>query len=218
MGRSALLADSQGNLRADRGSYLMFTCLPCRKRSEAIHHLPDQVQIRWHARKNQDARHVPEVCGPLSEEPGPQPSQGLPGSTVLPVAARRWVLAGNTFWHARWDTLRQLHQHLPSRWWKNQSRTKISLRSTRSDTMRSKLSSKPISSALSRGPVRMASSGKGFHPKASLMKSICRFIQRSAPEPCAKKSITWWLILCIATPRAWRTRSSALQCAWFRRS
>src|SRR3954462_5762435 len=43
MGRSALLADSQGNLRGDRGSYLMFTCLPCRKRSEAIHHLPDQV-------------------------------------------------------------------------------------------------------------------------------------------------------------------------------
>src|SRR3954464_8727401 len=170
MGRSAHLADSQGNLRADRGSYLMFTCLPCRKRFEASITFLIRYRSGGTPARTKTRGHVPEVCGLLSEEPGPQPSQGLPGSTVLPVAACRWVLAGNTFWHARWDTLRQQHQHLPSRWRKNQSRTKISLKSTRGDMMRSKLSSKPISSALSRGPVRMASSGKGFHPKASLMK------------------------------------------------
>jgi hypothetical protein len=28
---------------------------------------------------------------------------GLP-ALVLPVNARRWVLADNTFWHARWDS------------------------------------------------------------------------------------------------------------------
>jgi hypothetical protein len=28
---------------------------------------------------------------------------------VLPVDTRQWVLADNTFWHARWDLLRQQH-------------------------------------------------------------------------------------------------------------
>ena len=53
--------------------------------------------------------------------------------------------------------------------------------------MRSKLSSKPISSALSRGPVTTASGGRGSHPKALLTTSTCTYCQRSAPEPCARK-------------------------------
>jgi hypothetical protein len=32
-----------------------------------------------------------------------QQSRKPPGSSVLPVTARRWVLTDNTFWHARWD-------------------------------------------------------------------------------------------------------------------
>jgi hypothetical protein len=37
---------------------------------------------------------------------------GLP-SLVLPVDTRQWVLADNTFWHARWDLLRQQRQLSP---------------------------------------------------------------------------------------------------------
>jgi hypothetical protein len=55
----------------------------------------------------------------MANEPQPQgvcelqgrriKAPGLP-ALVLTVNARRWVLADNTFWHARWDLLRQQRQ------------------------------------------------------------------------------------------------------------
>jgi hypothetical protein len=33
---------------------------------------------------------------------------------MLPVDTHRWILADNTFWHARWDLLHQQHQLPPS--------------------------------------------------------------------------------------------------------
>src|SRR3954466_240465 len=120
-------------------------------------------------RKNQDAARVGRLRAVVRGTRTPA-VLGASRLFVLLVAARRWVLAGNTFWHARWDVLQQLHQHLQLRWRTNSSRTKISLKSTISDMMILRLSSKPISSALSREPVHMALGGKGFHPKAFLMK------------------------------------------------
>src|SRR3954466_2220452 len=103
-------------------------------------------------RKNQDAARVGRLRAVVRGTKTPA-VLGTSRLFVLLVAARRWVLAGNTFWHARWDLLQQLHRHLQLRWRTNHSRTKISLKSTRSDMMRLKLSSKSTSSALSRGPI-----------------------------------------------------------------
>src|SRR3954471_19306160 len=91
MGRSALLADSQGNLRADRGSYLMFTCLPCRKQFGAIHHLPDQVARLQEPRRAGRAGRLRAVVRGTRTPAVP----GTSRLSVLLVAARRWVLAGN---------------------------------------------------------------------------------------------------------------------------
>src|SRR4051812_37836130 len=85
MGRSALLADSQGNLRADRGSYLMFTCLPCRKQS-------DQVARPQEPRRAGRAGRLRAVVRGTRTPAVP----GTSRLSVLLVAARRWVLAGNT--------------------------------------------------------------------------------------------------------------------------
>src|SRR4051812_20625350 len=86
MGRSALLADSQGNLRADRGSYLMFTCLPCRKQS-------DQVARPQEPRRAGRAGRLRAVVRGTRTPAVP----GTSRLSVLLVAARRWVLAGNWY-------------------------------------------------------------------------------------------------------------------------
>jgi hypothetical protein len=53
--------------------------------------------------------------------------------------------------------------------------------------MRSRLSLKPISSALLRGPATTASGGRGSHLKALSMKWIYLPLQRSAPELYARR-------------------------------
>jgi hypothetical protein len=65
--------------------------------------------------------------------------------------------------------------------------------------MRSKPSSKPISSGLLRGPATTASGGRGSRPKALSMEWIYLSHRKSAPELYAKKSTTWYLNLCIGT-------------------
>src|SRR3954462_12027768 len=98
MGRSALLADSQSRSGLVFNVYMLTI-------QETIGGNSPPFLIRYRsggtpARTNAWAR-CQKTCGPLSEEPGPQPSQGLPGS---PRVARRrspvGVLAGDTFWHA----------------------------------------------------------------------------------------------------------------------
>ena len=99
-----------------------------------------------------------------------QQSWKPPGSSCLSVAdSQVTVLAGNTFWHARWDPLRKHHQ-LPACRRDAQSHTRSFLRIISRSTMRSRLSSKPSSSALSRERAREVSSGKGSHLKALSMK------------------------------------------------
>src|SRR4051812_18334355 len=97
MGRSALLADSQSRSGLVFNVY-MFTM------QETIGGNSPPFLIRYRsggtpARTNAWAR-CQKTCGPLTEEPGPQPSQGLPGSPRVappPLAGggfgRRHILA-----------------------------------------------------------------------------------------------------------------------------
>jgi hypothetical protein len=61
------------------------------------------------------------------------------------------------------------------------------LLNTSRNTIRSRLSSKPISSALSRRPAITVLGGKDFHLKALLMAWICPPLPKIVPELCAKK-------------------------------
>jgi hypothetical protein len=65
------------------------------------------------------------------------------------------------------------------------------LMNTSRNSMRSKPSSKPISSGLLRGPATTASGGRGSHPKALSMEWIYLSRRKNAPELYAKKSTTW---------------------------
>src|ERR1043165_3427193 len=112
LSRSAGKPESRS--RADRGSNLMFTCLPCRKLAEQSITFLTRYRSGGTPLHHQDA--CTGSCGPLSEEPGPTSSPGSLPALVLLVAARRWVLAGNTFWHARWDNQQRFHRHLKLRW------------------------------------------------------------------------------------------------------
>jgi hypothetical protein len=59
--------------------------------------------------------------------------------------------------------------------------------STNRDMMKSRLNSKPTSSALLKGLATMVSGGKGFHPKVPLMEWICLPHLRTVPELYGKK-------------------------------
>src|SRR5215213_10463229 len=49
------------------------------------------------------------ICGTTSRDQGPLPPWKPPGSSCCLTITRRWVLAGNTFWHARWDIFCNIH-------------------------------------------------------------------------------------------------------------
>src|SRR3954468_8419326 len=192
---------SAGKPESRSGLEFNVTCLPCRKLAKQSITFLTRYRSGGTPLHHQDVR-AGSFAGRCPRDQGPPAVLGASRLFVLLVAARRWVLAGNTFWHARWDIQQHPHQHLTLRWGTDQSRTTICLMSPRRHMMISKLSSKPISSALLRGPVSMASGGKGSHPKALLMRWICLFLQRNAPELCDRKSITWWLILFTAILKA----------------
>src|SRR4051812_32039720 len=192
---------SAGKPESRSGLEFNVTCLPCRKLAKQSITFLTRYRSGGTPLHHQDVR-AGSFAGRCPRDQGPPAVLGASRLFVLLVAARRRVLTGNTFWHARWDFQQHLHQHPTLRWRTDQSRTTSFLKSTRRSMTRSENSSKPTSSALSRGPVSMASSGGGSPPRVLSMRWICLFLRRSAPELYDRRSTTWWLILCTAILRA----------------
>ena len=115
---------------------------------------------------------------------------------VLPVATRRWVLTDNTFWLAQWDLKKATTSTAGMTGPHNQATVPSVTKPVTYEELTPehqqkydevKASSKPISSALSRGPATTVSGGRGSHQRALLTTLIGPCGQRSVPGPYARR-------------------------------
>ncbi|KAK1609942.1 hypothetical protein QYE76_033615 [Lolium multiflorum] len=169
----------------------------------------------WHALRPSTARDR-EALRAVAPRDRASRSPSHSGSTVLAVAARRWVSDANTFWHARWDTSstttispstsEMAKDTIPS-----SSEVAEETPVTYGDlTGELKKKYDEIKSALEADLIgsfhRTRSHGirwKGFTPEGALDGVDLSTPSENAPGRCVRRSTSWWLIRCTAILRAW---------------